>query len=96
MKDLGIKKYHAYQCDYCKRIMKSKKGIQNHERICYKNDNRTCDECGEDGGNYVFYGDYDYWQICHTCSTAYSLGIKNFLIQEDIDKIEKDKQELPF
>lgn len=47
----------AYSCDFgCgKRVLKSKHGMKQHEKVCFKNPaNRACQTCANDGGyNYL-------------------------------------------
>lgn len=78
MQDLGIKTItiHKYKCDYCSRNYRIKSACAEHEDKCYKNPNRNCPMCDNEGG--------EFWQgamvqPCSFCNTAEELGGKSYV-----------------
>jgi hypothetical protein len=43
-----IKTRQRYKCDFCKKVG-VKSSIEKHEKKCYRNPDRYCDECGNKG-----------------------------------------------
>lgn len=50
-----IKSKPRYKCDYC-NYSAGMLAVTNHEGICWKNPNRYCDYCKNEGKTYAGYG----------------------------------------
>lgn len=65
------------KCDYCNhRVFHSKPACIKHEDKCYKNPNRNCPTC-ENDGEIEYYG--AEMTDCPDCAVALTLGGKSFI-----------------
>lgn len=105
----AIKDYRKSQrrisCEYCEHTYKGKNhAYKRHLLICYKNPNRTCEQCRETGLKMRFIGirRNNFQPVyrageepCDACKTAEELGGKSYIkmkLSLDMPKIDKIKQ----
>jgi len=81
-----------YKCEYCNYIRLSTELVLEHEKICYKNVNRDCPICDNQGvefygvigtnGGYV-----EEEKPCTACRRALEVGGKSYL-REYLSEVE--------
>lgn len=59
-----VKTMPRFQCDFCKR-RSTKARMAIHEKRCFRNPNRICDNCDNTG---TVYYEYDQTMPCEYCS----------------------------
>ena len=45
MKTYKPRTIQEFGCDYCNKIMRTEKGMREHEKKCYYNESRECPNC---------------------------------------------------
>ena len=63
----AVKTLQKYKCDFCKR-RSVKSAMIKHERICWRNPNRFCDNCNNTGKVKMQEDIYTYEEPCHYCA----------------------------
>jgi len=56
-----------YRCDFCKHVS-TESAMKRHERICWKNPNRYCDNCNNTGKQDVDTDAGTFQDDCFYCS----------------------------
>ena len=95
-----VKSKPRFKCDFCRRVS-GKVAMENHEKICYKNPNRFCENCKNKGETYEYYDEGLYQTSpCPYCKTADE--IKELEAQKERERIELENSpqipigEIPF
>ena len=80
-----------YKCEYCNYIRLSTKLVIQHEKICYKNDNRDCPICDNEGVEFYNAGGLGGYvegeKPCTACRRSLEVGGKNYL-REYLSEVE--------
>ena len=83
LKPLTIQRY---KCDFCNKITRGVKYMNNHEYRCYKNPNRTCDVCSNEGVEFLHTLGHNGGVIpdsiekdCSACTIAKECGGKSYI-----------------
>lgn len=87
MKELKPITIKRFKCDFCTKTYRTTaQACIDHERICYRNPNRTCDTCQEEGIElYPILGDNlgvipdGGERTCPSCLIAEQAGGKSFI-----------------
>lgn len=86
MKELKPLTIKRFKCDFCNKITRTQKGMEGHEYRCYKNPNRDCDTCSNEGIElYDTLGDNlgvipdGGERECPSCKIAETLGGKSYI-----------------
>ena len=86
MKKLRPLTIQRYKCDFCNKKTRGMKWMNYHESRCYKNPNRTCDVCSDEGteffhtlgsGGGVIPDSIE--KDCSACTIAKEFGGKSYI-----------------
>lgn len=78
MKILEPRLIQEYRCDFCNTKFRSKYYCELHEDKCYKNPNRNCPVCENNGS----FDDGNLWgemRDCYACERAKEMGGKSYI-----------------
>lgn len=95
-----VKTLPRFKCDFCKR-RSTKAAMERHEKRCFRNPNRFCDNCDNKGYIEEYIEEQGSYRIdCHFC------GLKSEAKTKAIDEYYKaqvpviqeviDKNDIPF
>lgn len=72
-----VRKVQRYRCDYCAKTL-TRKAMERHEEICFKNPDRKCPMCEDGGGRIWVAGDGKtepaYYVDCDICKSMEEAG----------------------
>ena len=61
-----VKVRPRWRCDFCRRTSSSVESMKTHEKICWRNPNRVCDQCQATGVQVHDYTGAE--EPCYYCS----------------------------
>ena len=85
-----LKAVVRYKCDFCNKKSVKPETMARHEIICYKNPNRDCDVCSNEGVEFIhgvganlgFIPEVDE-KDCIACLNAQRVGGKSYITRKD-------------
>lgn len=89
MKELKPITRTRFKCDFCNKVYVKAVNCAEHETVCYRNPNRTCNKCHEEGVELfpAFGGSVEYGIVfdareedCSACKIAAEVGGKSYLL----------------